>query len=240
LTIPEIQEYIQWFAKAATNAVHGAGFDGVEVHCANGYLPDQFLQDKSNQRTDEYGRSVENRSRFPLQVIDAITKAIGEEKTGVRISPWSTFQGTFKFLLLVWQTLIENPCHLPGMKMDNPIPQFSHFVTSLKSSHPDLAYLHAIEPEGVSDESNDFIRELWAPKPLITCQGYDRDSAIKTADTKGDLIAFGKWYISNVSFSDDHWLQVARLLMAYPAGFAHTIGEEYTSYSLRFFHLLLS
>ncbi|KAF9477056.1 NADH:flavin oxidoreductase/NADH oxidase [Pholiota conissans] len=177
LTIPEIQDYIQWFGQAAHNAVHGAGFDGVEVHCANGYLPDQFLQDKSNQRTDEYGGSVENRSRFSLQVVDAVVKAVGEDRTGIRISPWGTFQ---------------------GMRMDNPIPQFSHFISSVKSSHPDLAYLHAVEPlpEAV-DESNDFIRELWAPKPLITCSGYDRESAIKTADTKGDLIAFGKYYISN-------------------------------------------
>lgn len=113
--------------------------------------------------------------------------------------------------------------------MDNPIPQFSHFITSLKSSHPDLAYLHAIEPlDGVPDETNDFIRELWAPKPLITCAGYARDSAIKTADNRGDLIAFGKWYISNVSLLDG-LLAASRLLMAYPAGSAHTIGEEYTS-----------
>lgn len=72
--------------------MEGAGFDGVEFHNANGYLPDQFLQDLSNQRTDEYGGSVEGRSRFGLEAIDAIVKAVGPEKVGVRLSPWKIFQ----------------------------------------------------------------------------------------------------------------------------------------------------
>ncbi|KAF8962409.1 hypothetical protein BDZ97DRAFT_1662825 [Flammula alnicola] len=177
LTVPEIHEYIQWYAKAAKNAVDGAGFDGVEVHCAYGYLADQFLQDTCNNRTDEYGGSVENRSRFPLEVVDAVVKAVGQEKTGIRISPWSAFQ---------------------GMRMKDPIPQFTHFVSCVKAAHPNMAYLHVIESEvdGTAD-SNDFIRDIWAPKPLISCLGYTRETAIERADTKGDLIAFGKLYISN-------------------------------------------
>jgi NADPH2 dehydrogenase len=94
LTISEIQEYIQNYAQAAKNAVEGAGFDGVEIHCANGYLPDQFLQDVSNRRTDAYGGSIEARSKFPLEVVDAVVKAIGAERTAIRLSPWSTFQST--------------------------------------------------------------------------------------------------------------------------------------------------
>lgn len=93
LTVPEIHEYIQLFATAASNAVHGAGFDGVEIHGANGYLVDQFLQDVSNKRTDEYGGSVENRARFALEVVEAVSKAVGQKKTGIRLSPWSKFQG---------------------------------------------------------------------------------------------------------------------------------------------------
>lgn len=93
LTIPEIKEYVQLYAKAAFGAVHEAGFDGVEVHCANGYLIDQFLQDTSNDRTDEYGGSVENRSRFALEIIEAVVQAVGVKKTGVRLSPWSKFEG---------------------------------------------------------------------------------------------------------------------------------------------------
>lgn len=93
LTIPEIDEYVGLYTTAAKNAMT-AGFDGVEIHSANGYLLDQFLQDVSNNRTDEYGGSIENRSRFGLRVVDAIVSAIGADRTGIRLSPWSTYQGT--------------------------------------------------------------------------------------------------------------------------------------------------
>jgi NADPH2 dehydrogenase len=93
LTKDEIQEYIGLYTTAAQNAVEKAGFDGVELHGANGYLVDQFTQDVTNKRADEYGGSIENRTRFALEVIDSITKAIGPEKTGIRLSPWSIFQG---------------------------------------------------------------------------------------------------------------------------------------------------
>src|SRR5712675_1331082 len=92
LSVAEIKEYVQLHTTAAKNAIQ-AGFDGVEFHAANGYLLDQFLQPGTNQRTDEYGGSIENRLRFPLEVIDAAVKAIGAERTGVRLSPWSRFQG---------------------------------------------------------------------------------------------------------------------------------------------------
>lgn len=83
------------FALAASAAVEQAGMDGVELHMANGYLLDTFLQNASNQRIDDYGGSVENRSRFPLEVIEAVINAIGQRKTAVRFSPWSPFQGLF-------------------------------------------------------------------------------------------------------------------------------------------------
>ena len=95
LTIPEIKEYVQLFGQAAENAVHGAGFDGVEIHGAHGYLIDQFLQDVSNNREDEYGGSIENRCRFALEVVDEVVKRVGAERVGLRISPWSRFQGTY-------------------------------------------------------------------------------------------------------------------------------------------------
>jgi len=95
LTLSEIQEYIQDYAQAAKNAVEEAGFDGVEVHAANGYLIDQFLQDVSNQRKDDYGGSIENRSRFGLEVVDAVVKAVGAQRTGVRLIPWNNFSSKF-------------------------------------------------------------------------------------------------------------------------------------------------
>ena len=93
LTVDEIQQYIEDYGQAARNAVHEAGFDGVEVHCANGYLPDQFLQDVSNNRTDEYGGSIENRIRFPLEIIGAVVDAVGADRVGLKLSPWNSFQG---------------------------------------------------------------------------------------------------------------------------------------------------
>lgn len=99
LTVSEIKEYVQMHATAAENAVFKAGFDGVEIHCGNGYLLDQFLQDVSNQRDDEYGGSIENRVRIALEITDAVVKAVGEKKTGLRITPWSRFQG--KLLLYI-------------------------------------------------------------------------------------------------------------------------------------------
>ncbi|KAF9479076.1 FMN-linked oxidoreductase [Pholiota conissans] len=187
LTIPEIKEYVDWFGKAARNAVEEAGFDGVELHFANGYLVDQFIQDVSNQREDEYGGSVENRSRFALEVVDCVARAIGEEKVGVRLSPWSIFL---------------------DMGMKDPIPQFTYLIQALKDQYPDLAFLHLVEPRiagsGDADkshaqvpESNDIFRKIWAPKPLITAGGFTRQSAVKRADEEGDLIAFGRLFISN-------------------------------------------
>jgi NADPH2 dehydrogenase len=94
LTVDELKEFTQLYVQAASNAVHRAGFDGVEIHAANGYLLDQFLHDGSNTRTDAYGGSIENRARFPLEVVDAVVKAVGQKKTAFRVSPWGTVLGT--------------------------------------------------------------------------------------------------------------------------------------------------
>ena len=92
LTISDIQDYQQLYSTAARKAIE-AGFDGVELHGANGYLVDQFLQDVSNQRTDDYGGSVENRIKFARNAVSAVVNAIGAKRTGLRVSPWGTFQG---------------------------------------------------------------------------------------------------------------------------------------------------
>jgi NADPH2 dehydrogenase len=89
----EIAEYVQLYATAARNAVERAGFDGVEIHGANGYLLDQFLKETSNNRTDEYGGSPENNARFVLDVVAAVSQAVGEERVGLRLSPWLTILG---------------------------------------------------------------------------------------------------------------------------------------------------
>ncbi len=90
----EIKEYSGIYAQAALNAVK-AGFDGAEINGALGHLLDQFTRDAANTRTDEYGGSIENRARFPLEVIEAVVKAVGAERTAYRISPWNGWQGKF-------------------------------------------------------------------------------------------------------------------------------------------------
>lgn len=95
LSVEEIQQYVKNYAQAAKNAIE-AGFDGVEAHFANGYLIQQFINPDSNVRTDQYGGSLENRSRFAMEALKAMTDAIGEDRVGLRFSPWTTFQGMGK------------------------------------------------------------------------------------------------------------------------------------------------
>lgn len=183
LTRDEIQEYVRYFGIAADNAVNKAGFDGVEIHNANGYLLDQFLQTNSNKRTDEYGGSVENRSRFTFQVLESVTKAVGIERTAIRLNPWGDFQDM-------------------GMPNQSVYETFSHVVTRIRDLYPDLSYLHIVEPLTPSTESpypvsNDFIHDIWAPRPLIRAGGFTRESAIEMADKADSLIAFGRHYIAN-------------------------------------------
>lgn len=203
LTVQEIQEYISLYVEAAKNALE-AGFDGVEVHCANGYLIDQFLQDVSNQRNDDYGGDVDRRCRFGLEVINAVVGAIGADRTGFRLSPWGTFQGMYplSFILNTPNLLLSTI----DMGMEDPRPQFAHFVTKVKQCQPQLAYLHVVEPEvETPDISNKFLRDIWAPQPFISAGGYTTESALEKADKYGDLIAFGKHFIANVCFPLCSW-----------------------------------
>ncbi|KAI0296960.1 putative NADPH2 dehydrogenase chain OYE2 [Multifurca ochricompacta] len=186
LTVSEINEYTQLYAKAASNAIE-AGFDGVEIHSANGYLLDQFLQDVTNHRTDNYGGSVENRLRFPLAVVDAVVKAVGAERTAIRLSPWSKFQ---------------------RMGMKNPLPTFTTFVERIRDAHPSLAYIHVIEPrmnvyfqENLSNDNehdtNALIRKAWGDRPYIAAGGLDRGDAIEIVKNEGGLVAFGRHFLAN-------------------------------------------
>ena len=209
LTEDEIQEYIAAYAKAARNAVHGAGFDGVEVHGANGYLPDQFLQTVSNKRTDRWGGDEEGRTRFTREIVDAVVDAVGEDRVGIRISPWSTYQG--KVFALVCTLSCSSPCLL-DMGMQDPRSTFAYLVSAVRDKHPKLAYLHSTEPRVSGDAgitphpeaSNDFLREIWnggeggEERVFISAGGYTRETALRTAENSGGLVAFGRLYISNV------------------------------------------
>ncbi|KAI1260760.1 NADH:flavin oxidoreductase/NADH oxidase family protein-like protein [Xylariaceae sp. FL1019] len=185
MTVVEIEQAVQDFAAAARNAI-AAGFDFVECHGANGYLVDQFLQDVSNQRTDDYGGSVANRSRFLDEVLRAMVDAVGAERVGLRLSPWSTFQ---------------------GMKMRDPVPQFSDAIRRAASYN--LAYLSLVESrvsgseqisDGVGNESLDFAYDLW-DGPIFVAGGYRAEEARRLVDVehpdKDIFVLFGRLFISN-------------------------------------------
>ncbi|QIW95573.1 hypothetical protein AMS68_001091 [Peltaster fructicola] len=186
LTEAEIKQYVADYATAASNAIK-AGFDGVEIHAANGYLPDQFTSANSNKRTDKYGGSVEKRSTFALEVADAVAKAIGSQKVGIRLSPWSPFQ---------------------GMDSKDPVPQFSHLISELKKFN--LAYLHLVESRSSGDvavatyqsvtNANDKFLQLWGSAPVVLAGGFTPEKAKKSVGEvyTGDniIIAFGRSFIS--------------------------------------------
>lgn len=184
MTEEEIQEYIGWYAQAAKNAI-AAGFDGVEVHGANGYLVDQFLQDVSNKRTDAWGGSVEKRARFGLEVTKAVIAAVGVEKVGIRLSPYSEFQ---------------------GMKMADPVPQYTYYTNELKKLN--LAYLHVVEgridgnADTPSKDSIKFIADIWGKtSPVLIAGGFKADSAYKLVDEEYKdqdvVVVFGRYFIAN-------------------------------------------
>jgi NADPH2 dehydrogenase len=177
MTEDDIQNTISDFVNAAENATL-AGFDGVEIHGANGYLVDQFLQDVSNSRNDNWGGSIENRSRFAVELTKAVVNAIGNDRTAIRFSPWSRYQ---------------------GMRMSDPIPQFSDVVRRLADLK--LAYLHACESD-VKDEGIDWLLKAYRnASPVLLAGNYNGESAKETVDNKypnHDIgIAFGRPYIAN-------------------------------------------
>ena len=177
LETSEIPGRVADFRQAAINAMQ-ACFDGVEVHGANGYLIDQFLRDKTNKRTDRYGGSIENRSRFLLEVVDAVIDAVGADRTGLRISPQNTFN---------------------DIDDSNPQALFNYLSTSL--SGKDLAYLHVVEGDLTGKPVSPFdyarIKNLFGGL-YIANNGYDKPRAeAAIAQHKVDAIAFGKPFIAN-------------------------------------------
>ncbi|KAK1811410.1 hypothetical protein LTR12_014219 [Friedmanniomyces endolithicus] len=185
LSEQEIDAYIKAYVSAAKNAVEGSGFDGVELHGANGYLIDQFTQDVSNKRTDRWGGSIENRTRFATSVTQAVVSAVGADKTGIRLSPWSTFQ---------------------GMQMEDPIPTFSHLLRSLKEMK--LAYVHLVESRisGNADVETtgkiDPFIDIWAgTSPILLAGGFKPDSTRRAVEEqykdKNVVVVFGRYFISN-------------------------------------------
>ena len=175
----EIAGIVGDYRHAATVA-KDAGFDGVEIHAANGYLLDQFLRSGSNERTDAFGGSVANRCRFPLMVAEACAGVFGADRVGVRVSPTGTFG---------------------DMRDDDPQETFFHLAEKLNELR--VIYLHVNEPTGSDFKrgAGGFDAKLFRrhfDNTLIACGGYDRAAAVKVLDAgDADLVAFGRPYIAN-------------------------------------------
>jgi len=179
LALDEIADVVEQFRYGALRAKE-AGFDGVEVHGANGYLLDQFLRDGTNQRTDSYGGSVENRARLVFEVLDAVTGVWGADRVGIRLSPFGTFN---------------------GMSDSDPVALFGHVIERLNGYG--LAYLHIVErfpgTEVSADEKEalDDLRRRFSGA-FIGNGGYDATLAQDAVESgHADAIAFGRPFIAN-------------------------------------------
>lgn len=184
LEASELPGIVEAYRRAAENA-KAAGADGVEVHGANGYLLDQFLQDRTNHRTDQYGGSIENRGRLLLEVVDAVISVWGADRVGVRLSPWGVFG---------------------DMGDTNPVALFTYVISQL--SDRGIAYLHLIEPRSSgssatgpldrnsTDAASTFRKAFRGT--LLSAGGYTAEEAEAAVDSgKVDAVAFGRLFISN-------------------------------------------
>ena len=204
----EIKSIVADFAAAAKNAID-AGFDGVELHAANGYLVHQFLGTNTNLRVDEYGGSDENRARFLLEVVDAILAEIGPGKLGVKLSPTVPFN---------------------DMRDDNAT-EFYPYVVSLLNDR-DLAYLHIGLEEAATDPSVNWLTFL---RPLFkgvyfANGGFDRESGSKLLEENGaDAIVYGKLFLANPDLPKRFRKQAA--LNTWDTSTFYSPGEKgYTDY----------
>lgn len=213
LTLEEIPAIIADYVHAAEMAKE-AGFDGVEVHAANGYLIDQFLKDGSNQRDDRYGGSVENRARFLLEVVTAVVAVLGADRVGVRLSPSNGANDTMD---------------------SDPAAIFLHVATALKPFG--LAYLHLIEGEpdtpmsikGGAPELAARMREAFAG-PLMLNGGLTKDLAQKAIDDgRADLVSIGVPVLANPDLVE-RWKRDAALNAPDKATFYGGGAEGYTDY----------
>jgi N-ethylmaleimide reductase len=176
----EVKEVVGQFRSAAVHAKE-AGFDGVEIHGAFGYLIEQFLADNANLRTDQYGGSIENRARFALEIVEAVVGVWGAGKVGIRLSPSNYFN---------------------GIQHSNPAQQYDYLVAEL-NKYP-LAYLHLMEPLVSLDHLPQYLKEVTAhyrgmyKGTIISNGGYTFEKAEQAiAQGIADIIAFGSLFLAN-------------------------------------------
>jgi N-ethylmaleimide reductase len=216
LETSELPSIVATFRQAARNAIE-AGFDAVEVHGANGFLLDQFLQDGSNHRTDAYGGSIENRSRLLFEVVDGISNDIGSDRAAVRLSPHG---------------------NLGGLSDSATVPHFSYVIAELRKRR--LAYLHLIEPRassaGIADDASvdsannaSLFRGLFAG-PVITAGGYTTATGAEAISSGlADAVAFGRMFIANPDLVER--IRISAPLNAFDRATSYGGGAQgYTDY----------
>lgn len=157
------------------------GFDGVEIHGAHGYLIEQFMKDEVNDRTDEYGGSLENRCRFALEIVEAVSKEIGADRVGIRLSPYTRFM----------ESIDSNPTAL-GLYMAESLNKYN------------ILYCHMVEPRmKIMGENSEDAESLFPMKKVfkgtfIGAGGYDRvDGEKAVAENRVDLVAYGRLFLAN-------------------------------------------
>ncbi|XP_072991279.1 12-oxophytodienoate reductase 1-like [Typha latifolia] len=180
LRIDEISQIVNDFRLAARNAIE-AGFDGVEIHGANGYLIEQFMKDNVNDRTDEYGGSLENRCRFALEVVQAIADEIGPDRVGIRLSPFMDY-----------------------LESSDSDPEALGLYMAQSLSKYNILYCHAVEPRMIIVDGKLTIPHALLPMrkafngTFIVASGYDREEGNKVvAEDYTDLVAFGRRFLAN-------------------------------------------
>lgn len=209
----ELPGIIDEFVQAAIKA-REAGFDGVEIHGANGYLLDEFLKSEINHRTDEYGGSIENRARLVIEVVKAVADAIGADRVGIRLSPFGGFLNATD---------------------EHPYALITYLLEELNKIG--IGYVHLVEGRagGNSDLPNDAaktlepFRKVWRGT-FIAAGGYQRQNAIEAIENgSADLIAFGRWALANPDFVKR--LALDAPLNKYNRDTFYSFGEEgYTDY----------
>jgi N-ethylmaleimide reductase len=208
LTVDEIKSIVNDFRQGAINAKE-AGFDGVEIHGANGYLIDQFLRESANQRTDEYGGSLENRARFLTEVIEAVTGVMGGDRVGLRLSPLNSFQ---------------------SMKENDPIA-WTRFLSEYLNRF-DLAYVHLMRADFFGLQQADVVsvaREAYKGHLMVN-MGYSPEEANQViASGQADSVAFGTGILANPDFVE-RVKNGAELNQPNPDTFYTSGAEGYTDY----------
>jgi N-ethylmaleimide reductase len=217
LDAEELPGLVHTYQAAARNAVETAGFDGVEIHAANGYLLDQFLKSGSNQRTDDYGGSIKNRARLLLEVVRAVTTAVGGGRTGIRLSPVTPANDAYDA---------------------DPQPLFDYVIRKLATLN--LAYIHIIEgatggPRELPDRPFDYAalraayRTAGGKGAWMVNNGYDKALAEQAVADGADLVAFGKLFIANPDLVE-RLRRNAPLNKPDPATFYGGDAKGYTDY----------